>query len=98
VNELVSVIEQLAVQVGFHESEHSLQQRVERFLVGSNGGNPELGSLKQIVVSHLGRGHFELVADPALEALDDHPLLLQAAATRKVQIEESVRNHHTRKT
>ena len=42
-------------------------------------------------------GDFELVADPALQALDDHALLLQAAAARKVQIEKRVRDHHGRR-
>ena len=63
-------------------------------LVGADRGDPELRPLQEVLVSHLGRGDLELVADPALEALDDHPLFFQPPASRKVDVEDGVGEDH----
>src|SRR5215472_13072584 len=92
--ELILVLEQFAVQVLLHEREHPLQQRVERRLIGADRGDAELGALKQILVADLGARHFKFRADPCLEAPDDHPLFLEAATARQMEIEDRISDDH----
>src|SRR5262245_36257048 len=94
VDELVAVIEDLAVEVRLDECEDVLEQRVERRLVGPNRRDAEGGPLEQVVIPDLGCRDFEVVADPGLEALDDHPFFLEPPAARKVQVEKGVSENH----
>src|SRR5262249_21647419 len=94
VDELISVVEELTVQVLFDESEDVLQQGVQGLLVRTDGRHSDLRTLKQILIADFRRRDLELVADAALQTLDDHPLLFQPAAARQVQVEDPVRNHH----
>jgi hypothetical protein len=93
-DEFVSIREQLAVQILFHEAEDALEQRIERLLIGADRGDAELGALQKVLAPYLRSGDLELVADPALQTLDDHPLLFQPAAARKVDVEDGVGENH----
>src|SRR5262245_9215325 len=95
-DELVAVVEELAVQVFFDEAEHTLEKRVEGLLVRPDRGDADLRTLEQVLITDFGGGNVELVPDAALQALDDHPLLFQAAAPGQMQVEDRVRNHHAR--
>ncbi len=89
-DELVSVIQQLAIEVLLDEIQHLLQQRVERYLVRSDRGDRQLGSFQEILRSDLGSGNLELVSEATLQTPDDHPLFLQAAAAGQVKVEDGV--------
>jgi len=89
-DELVSVIQQLAIEVLLDEIQHLLQQRVERHLVRSDRGDRQLGSFQEILRSDLGSGNLELVSEATLQTPDDHPLFLQAAAAGQVKVEDGV--------
>jgi hypothetical protein len=94
VEELIVVLEDLAVQVLFHETQDALEQGVEGRLVGSYDGGGELGPLEEVLAADLGAGDLEFLADAALETAKDHPLLLQAPAARQVDVEDSIGDHH----
>jgi len=93
-DEFISILEKLAVQIVFDEAEHVLEKRVERLLIGSDHSHSDPGPLWKILVSDLGGRNLELVADAALETLHDHPLLFQSSAAGQMQVEDRVRNHH----
>ena len=93
-DELVAILEDLAVEVRLDERQDVLEQRVERRLVRSDRRHTEGRPLEKILVPDLGRGDFELVADPGLQALDDHPFLFQAATARQVKIKHGVGEDH----
>jgi hypothetical protein len=89
-DELVLVVEDRAVEVHLHEGEDLLQDRVERRLVRADDRDRELGPLVAVLVRGLGARNLELVADAALQAPENHALLLQPAAAGKVQVEDGV--------
>jgi hypothetical protein len=93
--ELVLIVQDLAVEVLFDESQNSLEQGVERGLVGSDRGNRNLSTLEKFLITDFGGRNLKLVADPALQALDDHSLFFEPATSRKMKIEDPVSDHHT---
>jgi len=44
-DEFISILEKLAVQIVFDEAEHVLEKRVERLLIGSDHSHSDLGPL-----------------------------------------------------
>ena len=63
-DELVPVLEDLAVEVRFDEPQDVLEQRVERGLVRAHGRDGQGRALQEVVVVDLRRRDFELVAEP----------------------------------
>src|SRR5215471_12441203 len=93
-DELILVMEQLAVEVALDEPEDSLQEGVQGLLIRSHHADAQLSALQQVLIPDFGHRDLEVVADPGLQALHDHALLFQSAATRQVQVEEGVSDDH----
>jgi hypothetical protein len=93
-DELISELQQLPVEVVLDEGQDSLEQGVERRLVGADHGNSQTRPLKQILISDLGAGDFKLGTNASLEASDDHSLFFEAAAAGEVEVEDRISNDH----
>src|SRR5262249_5216939 len=93
-NELILVFQKLPVQIFLHERQHPLQESVQRRLRGADRGDSESRPLQQVPVPDPGARHFQFGTNPRLETSHDHPLFLQAAASRQMEVEDGVSNDH----
>jgi len=93
-NELIPVIQNFPIQIALDEVENALQEGVERLLIRSDDADSDLSALQEVLTIDFRDRDLEVIADPALQAAHNHALLLQAPASREMEIEEGVSNHH----